>query len=108
MTLRIVDPGLYTLVVDCGRPHSRSLGVPVGGAADRTALALANALVGNPPDAAALEFSLAGPTLETDSPLACVVLGPPFTTSRQGKAVCMGKTFTLQPGETLRMKGAPF
>src|SRR5438094_9872789 len=108
MSLRVVDPGLYTLVVDYGRPRSRSLGVPVSGAADRTALALANALVGNPPDAAALEFSLAGPTVETDSSLACVVFGPPFAVSSNGTAVSVGKTFTLSPGETLKMKGAPF
>src|SRR5438552_11056227 len=108
MSLRVLDPGLYTLVVDFGRPRSRSLGVPAGGAADCTALALANALVGNAPDAAALEFSLAGPTLETDSPLACVVVGPPFAVSRNGEAVAMGKTFTLQAGETLKMTGAPF
>src|SRR2546421_511911 len=59
MTLRVIEPGLYTLLVDFGRPGTRSLGVPVGGAADRSALVLGNALVGNPPDSAALEISLA-------------------------------------------------
>src|SRR5439155_9458880 len=78
MSLRVLDPGLYTLVVDFGRPHCRSLGVPVGGAADRTSLTLGNTLVGNPPDAAALEFSLLGPTLEADCELACVIYGAPF------------------------------
>ena len=63
MSLRVLDPGLYTLLVDFGRPHCRSLGVPVGGAADRESLAIGNALVGNPPGAAALEITLAGPTL---------------------------------------------
>ena len=69
MSLRVVEPGLYTLIVDHGRPGSRSLGVPVGGAADRFSLALGNALVGNPPDTAALEISLAGPTLQADCEL---------------------------------------
>src|SRR5262249_28363450 len=78
MTLRVLDPGLYTLVVDFGRPHCRSFGAPVGGAADRTSLALGNALVGNPPDAAALEITLAGPTLEAGCDLACVVYVAPF------------------------------
>src|SRR5262249_15766139 len=64
MTLSVLEPGLCTLVVDFGRPRTRSLGVPVGGAADRSALAIGNALVGNEPDAAALEISLAGPTLQ--------------------------------------------
>jgi antagonist of KipI len=60
MTLRVLAPGLSTLVVDFGRPGYRSLGVPVGGAADRAALALGNGLVGNPPDAAALESAWPG------------------------------------------------
>jgi hypothetical protein len=79
--LRVLEPGLYTLVVDLGRQHHRSLGVPVGGAAERASLALGNALVGNPPDAAALEVCLTGPTLEADVQLACVVYGAPFATT---------------------------
>ena len=34
MSLRVLEPGLFTLVVDRGRPATRRLGVPVGGAAD--------------------------------------------------------------------------
>src|SRR5262249_34008014 len=78
MSLALLDTGLLSLLVDHGRPRWRSLGVPVGGAADRTALALGNALVGNPPDALALEFTLAGPTLEAREPAACAVFGAPF------------------------------
>src|SRR5262249_35534985 len=107
MSLHILEPGLYTLVVDHGRPKSRSLGVPVGGAADRFALALGNALVGNPPDAAALEVSLAGPTVRADCDLACVVYGAPFELSSDRQALAAGKTFTLHAGETLRIGGTP-
>src|SRR5213080_4792558 len=63
MTLQVLDPGWASRVVDMGRPGWRSLGVPVGGAADRAALAIGNALLGNPPDAAALEVCLSGPRL---------------------------------------------
>ena len=73
--LEVLHPGLCTLIVDQGRPHSRNLGVPVGGAADRSALAIGNALVGNEPDAAALEIALVGPTLVADAELACVLYG---------------------------------
>jgi antagonist of KipI len=103
MTLRVLDPGLYTQVVDFGRPHCRSLGVPVGGAADRTSLAIGNALVGNPPDAAALEITLAGPTLEAACELACVFYGPPFKLESDRQALRVGKTFTLTPGERLHI-----
>src|SRR5689334_13209480 len=76
--LIVSSPGLCTLIVDHGRPRWRSLGVPVGGAADRFALAIGNALVDNSPDAAALEISLHGPTLTTDDDVACVLYGAPF------------------------------
>jgi antagonist of KipI len=107
MTLRVLDPGLYTLVVDFGRPGYRSLGVPVGGAADRAALALGNGLVGNPPDAAALEINLAGPTLQACCDLACVIHGAPFGLTSARRALAAGKTFTLQAGEALRIGSAP-
>src|SRR2546430_6494102 len=103
MSLRVLEPGLQTLVVDFGRPHCRSLGVPVGGAADRTSLAIGNALVGNPPNTAALEITLAGPTLEAGCDLACVVRGAPFELISNRQPLTVGKTFTLRAGEQLRI-----
>ena len=105
--LRVLDAGLYSLVVDGGRPRSRSLGVPVGGAADQAALALGNALVGNPPAAAALEVCLSGPVLEADSDLACVVYGAPFDLFSDRHKLAAGTTFTLHCGEQLYMGGTP-
>ncbi|MBM3981533.1 MAG: allophanate hydrolase, partial [Planctomycetes bacterium] len=84
MSLRVREPGLQSLLVDLGRERSRALGVPVGGAADRAALALGNALVGNAPDAVALEAAFAGPTLEALHPTACVIFGAPFESTVNG------------------------
>jgi len=105
--LRLLNPGLCTLIVDHGRPRYRSLGVPVGGAADRFALAIGNALVGNPPDDDALEITLNGPTLTVDSDIACVLYGAPFEMTIDGSAHETGKTFTLHRGEELRIGGTP-
>jgi len=105
MSLRVLEPGLQTLVVDLGRPDGRSLGVPVGGAADRYSLALGNALVGNPPDAAALELCLAGPTLQAGCDLGCVVFGAPFDVLRGSERLPVGRTFNLRQGEVLRIAG---
>src|SRR5262245_50994164 len=104
--LRVLAAGPATRVVDYGRPRSRSLGVPLGGAADRAALALGNALVGNPPDAAALEISLAGPTLEATVELGCVLSGAPFDLATNRRHLHPGKTFTLDAGEVLRIGGS--
>jgi antagonist of KipI len=107
MTLTVLDPGLYTLVVDQGRPASRSLGVPVGGAADRAALALGNALVGNSPEAAALEVTLSGPTMRAECELACVLYGAPFPMQSDHQRLRAGKTFTLAAAEELRIGATP-
>ena len=61
--LEVVEPGLLTTVQDGGRPGLTAEGVTPGGAADSWSLSVANALVGNPHDAAALELTLVGPTL---------------------------------------------
>lgn len=62
--LKVLSPGLQTTVQDAGRRGHQDVGVPVAGALDRVSFALANALVGNPPEAPALEILLHGPTLE--------------------------------------------
>ncbi|MCI0699904.1 MAG: biotin-dependent carboxyltransferase family protein [Planctomycetia bacterium] len=105
MSLLVLEAGLQSLLVDFGRPRSRSLGVPVGGAADRAALALGNALVGNSPDALALEVILSGPTLEARHPTACVIFGAPFQSTVNEKPLAVGTTFTLEAGDVLRVGG---
>ena len=75
MSLRLLAAGTNSLVVDAGRSRSRGLGVPVGGPADVVSLALGNALVGNPPDTPALEFTLSGPTLVADTDVGMCVFG---------------------------------
>lgn len=107
MSLVVLDPGLYSLVVDAGRPHSRSLGVPAGGAADRGAFHLGNALLGNDANAPALELSLRGPTLRAEHAIACVVFGAPFAISVNQRPKEAGTTFTLEAGDVLRIGGTP-
>lgn len=61
--LDVVAPGLMTSVQDLGRLGHQALGMPVAGAMDPVALRLANALAGNPENAAGLEIGYLGPTL---------------------------------------------
>jgi biotin-dependent carboxylase-like uncharacterized protein len=65
--LRVLSPGLATTVQDLGRPGYGQFGVPAGGALDPVSLRAANALVGNPPDAGALEVIHTGPKLAIDA-----------------------------------------
>ena len=59
--------GLLTTVQDLGRAGLAHLGVPAAGAVDADALRRANRLVGNRPDAAALEVTAVGPELVFES-----------------------------------------
>jgi biotin-dependent carboxylase-like uncharacterized protein len=59
-SLEVLAPGALTTVQDGGRVGWAHLGVPRAGALDAPAAALANRLVGNPPDAAVLETLLGG------------------------------------------------
>src|SRR4051812_50208738 len=96
MSLTVLDPGACSLIVDAGRPHHRSLGVPVSGAADRAAFQQGNALVGNEPNAPALEVALAGPTLRAEHDTAAVVFGAPFDVTIYDRRIASGTTFTFR------------
>lgn len=107
MSLRVLEPGLFSLLVDGGRAASRGYGVSVGGAADRAAFALGNALLGNAADAVALEITLAGPVLQATCPITAVVWGAPFAIRTDIGTIPVGKTFRLAEGEILHLGGAP-
>ncbi|MEO5714162.1 MAG: biotin-dependent carboxyltransferase family protein [Luteolibacter sp.] len=62
--IEVIHPGGITTVQDLGRPGHESSGVSPGGAADRSALRMANLLVGNDEGAACLEICLSGPVLK--------------------------------------------
>ncbi|MEL7347881.1 MAG: biotin-dependent carboxyltransferase family protein [Pseudomonadota bacterium] len=74
--LVIVEPGLATTVQDRGRFGLQRFGIPPSGALDPEGLAIANALAGNAPDAAALEMRVLGPTLRAEGgPVRIAVAG---------------------------------
>jgi len=67
MSIHVLSPGWLTSVQDSGRIGHAAIGVGRAGAMDDVALRLANALVGNAENAAALEITLRGPRLRFDS-----------------------------------------
>jgi len=73
--LEVLTPGPLSTVQDLGRPGWAALGVGRSGAADRGALRLANRLVGNPEDAAAVETTLGGLAVLASVDLVVAVTG---------------------------------
>lgn len=97
-------PGLQSTVQDGGR-QARALGVPGGGAADPTSLRLANALVGNPAGAAALEVTLQGPELEFRAGALVAVCGAPFDLRVDGEPQSLHRAFPVRAGQRLNLGG---
>ncbi|MGA5221816.1 5-oxoprolinase subunit C family protein [Streptomyces koyangensis] len=75
--LEILAPGPLATVQDLGRPGLAAMGVGASGAADRSALRLANRLVGNPEGAAAVEATLGGLAVRALRPVTVAVTGAP-------------------------------
>ncbi|MEU8973398.1 biotin-dependent carboxyltransferase family protein [Streptomyces monashensis] len=100
-TLTVVRPGALTTVQDTGRRGHAHLGVPRSGALDAPALVLANRLLGNAPDAAALETTLTGCALRPDRTLTVVVGGAPCPVTVDGRAAAWGTPVRVPAGAVL-------
>jgi antagonist of KipI len=102
VTLRIVGAGLQTTVQDLGRPDHQRDGVPGGGAMDRNALRVGNALVGNDDGAAALEATLIGPAIAFDDPTLIAITGGDLDATIDGQPAPMWRAMFVPSGATLR------
>ncbi|WP_158549203.1 biotin-dependent carboxyltransferase family protein [Lysobacter silvisoli] len=100
----VINGGALSLVQDQGRDGWRHLGVARGGALDPDSAALANMLVGNPADAAVLEFALQGPSLRLPQPLRLAVLGAQCEARFDGAALPLARPVEL-PAGTLHLGG---
>lgn len=114
--LRILSPGLQSLIQDLGRQGHAALGVSAAGALDRASLRRANRLVGNSSSAAAVEIVAGGLRVEAVGDQVLAVTGapapltvePPSDAGESGwkRTVPAATAFALLDGEVLSM-GAP-
>jgi biotin-dependent carboxylase-like uncharacterized protein len=100
-SIEILRAGPLTTIQDRGRAGFAHLGVPRSGALDQPALALANRLAGNPPEAAGLETTLGGVALRARCACVAVVTGARAAVSVDGRALAWGSPIVLQPGHVL-------
>ncbi|MGW0753130.1 5-oxoprolinase subunit C family protein [Streptomyces sp. NPDC002587] len=101
--LLVVRAGALATVQDPGRAGYAHLGVPRSGALDTAAYALANRLVGNPPDAAAVETTLDGVGLRALAPVTVAVTGAPCSVRVAGRPVAWGAPVGLPAGAELEV-----
>jgi allophanate hydrolase len=106
--VKVIAPGFHTTLQDQGRRGFQHVGVPVSGALDRNGYLLANALVGNAPNAACLEIIGSGPELEVVASslrIALVGSGGGFEIAgRDSAQVASGQTARLTRGEVVRVR----
>jgi antagonist of KipI len=101
MTIRVLAPGALTTVQDGGRDGYRHLGVGGTGALDAYSHAVANVLVGNRRDAAALEITLAGPRLRFERAARIALSGADIDAYCDGRAIPAWRPVSIQAGATL-------
>jgi biotin-dependent carboxylase-like uncharacterized protein len=99
--LTVLDAGPLTTVQDLGRRGYAHLGVPRSGALDMAAAGYANRLVGNPPDAAVLETTLGGVTVQISGPTTVAVTGAPAAVTVDGRARPFAEPLPVRSGQTL-------
>ena len=99
--LTVLATGPLTTVQDAGRPGQAALGIGRSGAADRASAALANRLLGNPPEAAVLEVTFGGLAVRAECDLFVVTTG-----ARCAGATTHDAPVRLRAGAELRL-GVP-
>ncbi len=104
-TFEVVEGGFYTTVQDLGRYGFQRYGVPVSGAMDVYALRLANILLGNDEDCAALEMTLIGPKLEFLEDTTIAISGANLAPRLNGHPAPMWRAFRVRRGSLLTFDG---
>jgi allophanate hydrolase subunit 2 len=87
MGIRVQSPGLLTTVQDAGRFGRYDIGMPPSGAMDLFSYEVGNYLVGNVPDAAALEMTYLGPQLEFTASAVIAITGADMPPRINGEEV---------------------
>ncbi len=104
-TLRIMSCDPLTSLQDLGRPGLSRLGIPRSGAMDPLALRVANALVGNAANEAAIELTLGSIRVVAEGgPVRLAVTGAPADIDVAGTRMSHHASLVLDDGETLTVR----
>lgn len=103
MSLTVLRPGVLATVQDLGRRGLQHLGVVPGGAMDPVSHRIANALVGNPAEAATLEMALLGPELLVGCDALVALHGARFAAEIEGTALPQSRPVLVRSGARLRL-----
>lgn len=110
MSLRITRSGLLDTLQDVGRYGYQHLGINPGGVMDRTAMFVANALVGNDPNEAVLEMHYPAAEILFEETTLVAITGADFSATIRGGELPSLHPVLIQKGSVLqfgkKQKGA--
>ncbi|MFP5077789.1 biotin-dependent carboxyltransferase family protein [Rhizobium sp. YIM 134829] len=101
--LQVDQAGPMLTVQDLGRPGLFDRGVSGAGPMDPPAFEIANALVGNHRDAAALEFAVFGGRFSVDYPVRIAVTGGALEIRIDDRLCRPWESYVLRPGQSLSL-----
>lgn len=103
-TVQVLNAGTQTTIQDYpGRTGLWNIGVPPSGPMDHLNFRIANRLLNNPEDAAALEITLNGPTLKFYNETQIVLTGADLDASLDGELLPFYQTINVAAGQTLKL-----
>ncbi len=103
-TIDVLEAGMQTSVQDFpGRLGYWAVGVPPSGPMDSFSFRLANLVLGNPKNAAGLEFMMSGATLRFNRPTEICLMGATMPATLDGTAISYGTRVKVASGQTLRV-----
>jgi biotin-dependent carboxylase-like uncharacterized protein len=102
--LAVINVGPATSIQDGGRYGTQRYGLPPSGAMDRVSLAVANCLVGNTGDSAAIEIGPLGVTfIARDGAVRIALAGAARQAEIAGNSLLLNQSELLAEGETLKL-----
>ncbi|QFF98150.1 allophanate hydrolase subunit 2 family protein [Psychrobacillus glaciei] len=98
---RVCKEAVYASLQDEGRIGYRAFGIPTAGPMDAQAFRLGNKIIGNLPDAAAIELFLGGLSLEVLATHTIAIGGADLHAEIDGMKAPLWKTITVTKGQIL-------
>ncbi|RDY61422.1 biotin-dependent carboxyltransferase family protein [Flagellimonas nanhaiensis] len=99
--LKVLKSGFFTTIQDLGRFGYRDNGVPVSGAMDKFAVKKGNQLLENQANAAVLEITMTGPTLQFEAPTYICLSGADISPLLNQEPVQNYQVVKVSKGDTL-------
>ncbi len=103
MSMRVLEPGMLSLLQDSGRQGQHRLGLSNGGPMDREAFRYCNHLLQNSLNCTAIEISVGGLQLETLVDTYICLTGAPMPLSINGREKPLWEVQRICAGDTIRV-----